>query len=250
MRHELHRFTAPAALLGVGGLLFYHTFYFVALNEAPPLEASLVNYLWPLLIVLFSAALPGAGRLHWHHLAGALLGLGGAVLAISNGEAVRVEATAMAGYGVAMAAAVTWAGYSVLSRLFAAVPSSVVMVYCAATAIVGGLASMALENPVWPLDAQQGLAVAGLGLGPLGLAFYVWDYGCKHGDLRVLGAAAYFAPLLSSALMVACGLGEGSPMLWLAAAAIAGGAVLASKDLLFKRRATPNAASPAKPFAT
>ena len=247
MRYELRQFTLPAAVLGAGGLLFYHAFYFSALSIAPPLEASLVNYLWPLLIVLFSALLPGAGRLHWHHVAGALVGLSGALLAISKGQAVQLEAGAIAGYGLALAAAVTWAGYSVLSRLFAAVPSSTVTVYCAVTAVAGGLASVILETPVWQLSTQQGLAVLALGLGPLGLAFYVWDHGCKRGDLRVLGAAAYFAPLLSSALLVACGLSEASPVLWLAAIAIAGGAVLASKDLLFRRRpAAPDARAPSQ----
>ena len=247
MRYELRQFTLPAAVLGAGGLLFYHAFYFFALSIAPPLEASLVNYLWPLLIVLLSALLPGAGRLHWHHVAGALVGLSGALLAISKGQAVQLEAGAIAGYGLALAAAVTWAGYSVLSRLFAAVPSSTVTVYCAVTAVAGGLASVILETPVWQLSTQQGLAVLALGLGPLGLAFYVWDHGCKRGDLRVLGAAAYFAPLLSSALLVACGLSEASPVLWLAAIAIAGGAVLASKDLLFRRRpAAPDARAPSQ----
>jgi drug/metabolite transporter (DMT)-like permease len=126
----------------------------------------------------------------------------------------------------------TWAGYSVLSRLFAEVPSSAVAIYCAATALAGALAHFALEVTTWPLSGTQWLACAGLGLGPVGLAFYVWDYGCKHGDLRVLGAAAYFAPLLSTLLLILSGLAESSPVLWFSALAITGGALLASKELL------------------
>jgi drug/metabolite transporter (DMT)-like permease len=232
-RRDLRRVTFPAVLVGVGGLLGFHFFYFLSLSLAPALEANLVNYLWPLLIVLFSALLPGGERLRPHHWIGALIAFGGATLAITKGERLpEIAPGALAGYGIALLSAFTWAAYSVLSRLFAAVPSSAVTLYCAATAVSGLAAHFALETTTWPLSTIQWLAVAGLGLGPVGLAFYVWDYGCKHGDLRVLGASAYFAPLLSTVLLVAFGLAQGAAMLWLAAAAITGGALLASKDML------------------
>lgn len=246
-RRELAHMTLPAAVLGIGGLLGFHFFYFLSLSMAPPLEANLVNYLWPLLIVLFSALLPGSGGgLRWHHLVGALIAFAGAVLAITKGAAIPVlHPSALAGYGVALISALTWAAYSVVSRLFAAVPSSAVAIYCAATALAGALAHFVLEATAWPLSLTQWLACAGLGLGPVGLAFYVWDYGCKHGDLRVLGASAYFAPLLSTILLILFGLAESSPMLWLAALAITGGALLSSRDLLLQSRKDSDA-SPAE----
>ncbi|MGB0084275.1 MAG: EamA family transporter, partial [Rhodomicrobiaceae bacterium] len=145
----------------------------------------------------------------------------------------------LAGYGAALLSALTWSSYSVLSRLFPAVPSSSVAIYCTATALAGAFAHFALETTAWPLSATQWSAVAGLGAGPVGLAFYVWDHGCKHGDLRVLGTSAYFAPLLSTLLLVAFGLAEGSPALWIAASAITGGALLASKDMLIQRGPAP-----------
>jgi drug/metabolite transporter (DMT)-like permease len=233
-RAELRRVTLPAALVGIAGLLGFHFFYFLSLSLAPPLEANLVNYLWPLLIVLFSALLPNeGGRLKAHHLIGTFIAFAGAALAITKGERLpALSSDALAGYGVALLSALTWASYSVLSRLFAGVPSSAVTLYCAATALAGAAGHAALENSVWPLSPLQWLAAAGLGLGPVGLAFYVWDHGCKHGDLRVLGASAYFAPLLSTVLLILFGIADGRPVLWLAAFAITGGALLASKDML------------------
>src|SRR4029079_14017282 len=68
-----------AWIVGVGGLFGYHALYFLALRFAPPAEAGLLNYLWPLLIVLFSSLLPGE-RLAPHHILGALLGFVGTVL--------------------------------------------------------------------------------------------------------------------------------------------------------------------------
>jgi drug/metabolite transporter (DMT)-like permease len=238
-RGELRKTTGASVLLGVGGLLGYHFFYFLSLGNAPPLQANLLNYTWPLLIVLFSALLPGEqGRLRWNHLAGALIALAGAVLAITKGRLDLADFSGAAlGYSAAVAASLTWATYSVLSRLFAAVPSSAVTLYCAVTAGAAALGHVAAEETVWQLSSTQWLAVVLLGLGPVGLAFYVWDYGCKHGDLRVLGAAAYFAPLLSSAMLMAFGLAEATTVIWIAASLITWGALLAAKDLLSGRAA-------------
>jgi len=234
VRHELRLLTWPAMLLGVGGLLGYHFFYFVSLGSAPPLQANLLNYTWPLFIVLFSARLPGEqGKLRWNHLAGASVALVGAVLAITKGRFDAADFSGAAlGYSAAFAASLTWASYSVLSRLFVGVPSSAVTIYCAVTALGAALGHGVVEETVWPLSASQWMAIGLLGLGPVGLAFYVWDYGCKHGDLRVLGAAAYFAPLLSSAMLMALGLAEATAAIWIAASLITIGALLAAKDLL------------------
>src|SRR6266851_23348 len=145
-----------AWIVGVGGLFGYHALYFLALRFAPPADAGLLNYLWPLLIVLFSSLLPGE-RLAPHHIIGALLGLAGTVLLLAGNI----------GSGFA--------------------PGQ-----------VPGL----IEVTVWPDTTAQWLAIAALGVGPVGAAFYAWDIGMKRGDIRVLGAASYATPLLSTAFLI------------------------------------------------
>lgn len=229
---------ASAWALGVAGLFGYHFLYFLALRTAPALEANLLNYLWPLLIVLFSAALPAgadSGRLAWWHIAGALLGLAGTALILLAGGGAGFAAASWRGYTAAVGAAFIWALYSVASRRFAHVPSTAVAGYCLATALAAALCHLAFETTHWPQNSGQWAAVAGLGAGPVGLAFYVWDYGVKHGDIRVLGAAAYATPLLSTGLLVLLGLAKAGPALWLAAALITGGALLAAREMLFGR---------------
>jgi drug/metabolite transporter (DMT)-like permease len=219
--------------LGVGGLFGYHFFYFVALGNAPAVEASLIAYLWPLLIVLFSALLPGE-RLRWYHLAGAVMGLGGAgLLVVGGGEApgFAFKSEFAAGYLAALACALTWSGYSVLNRRFGAVPSEVVGGFCGAVALLGFLCHLALETTVAPGPGQW-LAVLALGLGPVGVAFFVWDHGTKHGNIQVLGAFAYAAPLLSTLLLIAFGKAEPTWAVAGACALIVGGAALAARDFL------------------
>lgn len=228
----LARLRQPLAvwLLGVGGLFGYHFFYFVALGNAPAVDASLIAFLWPLLIVLFSALLPGE-RLRWFHLLGAVAGLAGAgLLVVHRGGGLALRPEFALGYVAALACALTWSGYSVLSRRLGRVPTDVVGAFCGATAVLGLLCHLAFEETRWPEGAGW-LAVLALGVGPVGAAFFVWDHGVKRGDIRALGAFSYAAPLLSTLLLVAFGRAEPSWVIAVACGLIVGGAGLASRDI-------------------
>lgn len=221
---------APVWLLGVVGLFGYHALYFTALGNAPAVEASLIAYLWPLFLVLFSALLPGEG-LRWWHIAGTAAGLGGAALLVTSGGTMSFRAEYALGYGAALACALTWSSYSVLSRRFGQVPTDVVGGYCGATALLGLLFHLLLEQTRWPADGVGWAAIAALGLGPVGAAFFVWDHGVKRGDIKALGAFAYASPLLSTVLLIAFGRAEASWSAIAACALITAGAIIASRDL-------------------
>ena len=224
-------------LVGIAGLFGYHALYFAALRNAPAAPASLIAYLWPLLIVLGSASLPGE-RLRWFHGVGAILGLVGAALIVTGGGGLAFSSHHAMGYALAGLCALFWSGYSLLSRRFADVPSDVVTGFCAATAILALLAHLSVETTVWPATSNEWLAVLGLGLLPVGGAFYVWDYGVKHGDIQVIGAASYAAPLLSTLVLVAAGEAPLTGTLILAAVLITLGACLAALPL-FRRLLRP-----------
>jgi len=230
-------------LIGVAGLFGYHFFYFTALRNAPAVEASLIAYLWPLLIVVGSALLPGE-KLEWHHVAGAALGLCGAFLIVSKGGGLSFDGAHVFGYAMAGLCALTWSAYSLASRRFPSVPTSVVTWFCAATALLSLLCHLALEETVWPQGAGQWLAVLGLGLMPVGAAFYTWDYGVKHGNIQVLGAASYAAPLLSTLVLIAAGMAEPTSRILAACLLITAGAVLAAKSMLFSGKASSQKATP------
>ena len=214
--------------LGVGGLFGYHALYFTALRLAPPAEAGLLNYFWPLLIVTFSGLLPGE-RLPLKSVAGALLGLVGTIV-LFLGKGLTLAFGHTAGYAAALCAAFVWAGYSVLSRRFANVPTATVAGFCIVAAVLAALAHMLTETTAWPQDATQWLAVVLLGIGPVGLAFYVWDIGVKRGDIRLLGVASYAAPILSTAFLVLAGFAQASASLALAALLISGGGLIAASS--------------------
>jgi drug/metabolite transporter (DMT)-like permease len=220
--------------LGIFGLFGYHALYFMALRLAPPAEAQLVNYFWPVLIVLLSSFLPGE-HLRLHHFAGAMIALAGTVLLFLSRGGITFAQAYLPGFAAAFIAAFIWAIYSVMSRRNAAAPTDVVVGFCLATAMLAAIFHVALEQTQWPQTPGQWLAVLGLGIGPVGAAFYAWDIGMKRGDIRVLGVASYLAPLLSTAFLMLAGYAAPSVWLGLAAILIAGGGILAAKDLIRRK---------------
>jgi drug/metabolite transporter (DMT)-like permease len=209
----------PASLaLGVYGLFGYHALYFAALKLAPPAEAHLINSLWALFIVLFAALLPGH-RLRPNHVAGALFGMAAATLLVWSrmGDGALAPDSRL-GFALAFACALVWSSYSVASRLLADVPSESVAVSCLVTSVLACAASLAFETWVSPQGPAAWAALAGLGLGPVGAAFLLWDIGMKQGDTSLLGVLAYASPILSTVLLVSLGL---APATWTLAAACA-----------------------------
>ncbi|MCD2472452.1 DMT family transporter [Jiella sp. MQZ9-1] len=220
-------------LVGVGGLFGYHALYFGALRHAPAAEASLIAYLWPLLIVIGSAFMPGE-RLRWFHILGALFGLCGAALIVTRNGGFALDSRYLLGYGLAVLCALTWSSYSLLSRRFATVPSDVVTGFCLVTAALALVAHLAFETTIWPGSVVSWVAVLLLGLLPVGGAFYVWDYGVKHGDIQIIGAASYAAPLLSTLILILAGNAAMRFEIAAAAMLITAGAALAALPV-FKR---------------
>lgn len=216
----LRRWRVSLATLsvGVGGLFGFHFLLFVALRHAPPVEANLVNYLWPLLIVVLApAVLPGMGMaLRPVHVVAALSGFAGAALAIVGGRDLAGSSFAW-GYVAAFGSALIWAVYSLLTRRLPSFSTSAVGLF----ALVSGALALACHAALEPATALSGrdwLLIACTGLGPLGAAFYLWDAALKRGDPRRIGILSYLTPLASTALLVATTGREWN--IWVTAAAV------------------------------
>ena len=217
------RVPASTLMLGVYGLFGFHLLLFVALRHAPALEANLVNYLWPLLIVVLApVVLPGM-TLRPVHVVAALVGFVGAALAIVGGRGL---AGGFAwGYVAAAGSAVIWATYSLGTRRVAPFPTAAVGLF----GLVSGALSLACHaafEPSVALSARDMILITITGLGPLGAAFFLWDAALKRGDPRRIGILSYLTPLAST-LLLAATTGR-PPTVWVAAAAllIVGAAVI------------------------
>ena len=224
-------------LVGVCGLFGYHYFYFLAIQNAPAIEANLINYLWPLFIVLFSSFLPNE-KLRWFHVVGVLFGLIGVTFLLSKGGSLNFETKYLNGYIYAFVCAIIWGAYSVASRYFAHIPTTAVGSFCGITAILSLICHLLFETTVLPSLKEFGIITL-IGLGPVGGAFFVWDYGMKNGNIQLLGSLSYFTPLLSTLLLILLGLSSGSSSIWIACLLIILGSIISSLPL-FKKLLSKN----------
>jgi len=223
------RVPALTLAVGIGGIFGYHVMLFTAFRLSPIVEANLVNYLWPLLIVLLSPAiLPGFG-LRPRHVLGALMGLAGAVLIVSGGS-IHPDLSALPGYLLAAGAALTWAVYSLLTKRLPAFGSGAVGAFCLAAGVLslGVHAAQAGAEAFAAIQPADWLTLAVLGVGPMGAAFFLWDAALKRGDPRVIGALSYLTPLLSTLALTVIGGRRLSPLAGIAMTAIVAGAAVGS----------------------
>ncbi len=216
-------------VVGVGGLFGYHALLFAAFALAPAVEANLLQYLWPLLIVLLTPVFLPGNRLGLSHIAGALLGCGGAAV-ILGGGGISLSGEHTGGYLCALAAAFVWASYTLGCRRLPPFPTAAIAASCLLSGILAVLLHLLLEGPtaLFALRGKDWLLIVLLGIGPMGLAFLTWDIAIKQGDPRAVGALAYLTPLLSTALLIVANGHALTTQTVLAAIAILSGAVLGS----------------------
>jgi drug/metabolite transporter (DMT)-like permease len=223
------RFPPWVWLLMVGALVVYHASIYYATQRASPAPAALLQGTTPLVIVIGSALLPGE-RLRWWHVCGAILGFLGVTMLVETGAEPGPDSSAMFHLGVIGAAAALWGLYSITSRSLPHVPTAALGAFYAAAAVICFAIHLWMEDWVRPTP-REWLAIAGLGLLPMGLALYLWDFGVKHGDIQALGAFAYVEPFIGALLVAVCARGVlGADMLW-SGGLVVGGALLASTSL-------------------
>jgi len=224
-------------LVGVGGIFGYHFLYFSAFQHAPAVEANLINYLWPLLIVLLSPLFLQGYKLQPYHLIGALIGLSGAGLIITGGR-FSLDIANLKGYLLAASAALVWASYSLMSKRLPRFPTAAVGGFCLASGLLS-LAAFKLSGSAFEISSLSGgdwLSLALLGAGPMGAAFFTWDAALKRGDPRIIGSLAYLTPMTSTLVLVLIGGSQLTLTSTIAMLLIVGGALIGSMDLWRKRR--------------
>jgi len=201
----------------------------MALRHAPSVEANLVNYLWPLGMVVLAPLFLRGVSLHARHVVAALIGFAGAAIAILGRSASgSVALDFQSGYVLALASAFVWASYSLMTRRLPSFPTAAVGSFAAASGFLSLVCHAWLE-PTVVLSNQDLLLVGLLGLGPLGGAFFLWYAAIKIGDTRRIGLLAFATPILSTVLLL---LTTGQPLQWnvaIAAVMVVGAAFWGSR---------------------
>jgi drug/metabolite transporter (DMT)-like permease len=205
-----------ALAVGVYGLFGYHAALFAGLQNAPSVQANLVNYLWPLLIVVLAPIFIPGTTLTLRHVLAALVGFIGAGLAILSG-AELVSGFAI-GYVFAFFAAIFWSTYSLLSNRVTFKTTAVGTFGFVSGALA--IAAHLIFEPATTIALADWPLLIALGLGPLGGSFYLWAYALKNGSPQRVGLIAFLTPLISTTLLLVVTNTPLSPLLAVSAGLI------------------------------
>ncbi len=221
-------------LLGVGGYFGYHFFLFYAFRYAPAIEANLINYLWPVIMVILTPVFFRDTKLKIYHVVGAVLSIVGSVfLVFGKGGELREEN--LIGYILAFLAALTWPLYSIGKKKMPATSVWAIGSFCLVSGLLCFVVHMAIEPRV-VLQFEDAWKLLLMGIGPFGIAFYCWDVALRFGDSRVMGALAYLTPVLSTLGLVIFAGQEIKSTTFIAMILIIGGASAGLLDFFPSKR--------------
>ncbi|WP_280549895.1 MULTISPECIES: DMT family transporter [unclassified Halomonas] len=195
---------------------------------APPTEAALIIYTWPVLFLLASRWLL-QGRLPLATLSGALLAFSGAALLVAPQALASGFSGAWGGYLLALAAALCWALYSLACqvpgyRLGERMPHLLLV-----ASVMTGVASLVLEGMSELPSPPALLATVALGLGPYGIAMLAWDHALGDPQAGRLGNLAHAVPVLATLFLVLAGVTAPDWRLPVAAVLVFAGSMTASR---------------------
>lgn len=225
------RWSWPNILVGIYGFFGYHFVYFWALRLAPPIEVNLINELWTIFIVLLAPFFFKNAQLRWNHLAGAFLAFAGTAVMVQS----HMSENSLLGFLFGLATAIIWSTYSLMVRKIPETSSSMVGLYCLISALLSYVCHLAFEPSYMPTSVDW-IFLAAMGIGPMGIAFFFWDWALRRGDVRVIGSISYLIPIFATAWLVVFA-DQDLPMTTIVAIGlILGGAIVGSVSLKKKKQ--------------
>lgn len=218
-----------AGILGVCGSDFA---YIHGAQHAPIAHVDLIDYLWPCVAIVLVGLLPRE-KFSWKHVLGACLGLSGIYFLISSDGALSdISSEYIFGYVLALVGAILWGGYSVFSRYFTKVPTEMIGMYCGIGAIISFFLHLRFEDFFVPTAQELSLAIL-TGITGAGIAYQLWDYGVKFGNIFLLSILVYAARLSGMAFLILFGKEPLSSNLVLSCIVTTLGLIISSIDIQF-----------------
>ncbi len=221
-------------LWGCGSLfVLYTALIYLAVgrawNREQLLEVALVNYLWPAATLIASLFLLGT-RARVFLWPATLIALAGIFLVLTPGGRSSWNSIGAhvsdnpAPYAFAFAGAISWALYSNLARRWSRPDSQggVAFFILATGVTLLALRYAAHEASSWkPQAILEALALGGI----TALAYWLWDFAMRKGDVLLVAAASYFTPLLSTFFSCAYLRVAPEPRVWLGCLLVVAGSI-------------------------
>lgn len=198
---------APRKYLVAGGLMFIAYEASISLSiglattNAQSVEVSLVNYLWPTLLVLMTAAVSHKRGSVSEALPGAIVATVGVAMAVGGEnldvqEAVANIASNPLPYALAFAGAFIWAIYATVTPSMSSGYDGTTIFFCCVAVVlwiihfVSGDGLPAVAPGIGGYIALLACAASIAG------GYACWGYGMLHGSMETLAIGSYATPLI------------------------------------------------------
>lgn len=214
-------------VVGIGGIVGNDFTNIAALKAAPPIQVELINYLWPMLVVVLTSLLPGE-RFTTKHFISGIVGLMGVYVLVTHNQGLAgFNWSYLQGYILALSGSLIWATYCIISRYHQKTPMEMLGMYFGVGAVLSLICHFSYEATVIPRLGQWGILLA-MVVTTSGLAYYCWDYSCKKGNVKLLSILTYGNPVLSAILLIIFTSAQYSHYLAIAASLVVLASVISS----------------------
>ncbi|MBQ9936120.1 MAG: DMT family transporter [Lachnospiraceae bacterium] len=181
--------------LGFIGLFVYSALYYYGLSQLTSQEACIVNYLWPIMLVIFSCIILKEKLTAMKAVAMICSFVGIVVLSMGSGD--NSEGNVTLGIFSCIIAAACYGLFSVLNKKFNYDQSISMMIFWLVAAVCSTVLGIVTEDWV-SLDGRQWLGMLWLGIVVDAIAYLLWAIALNGtGNTAKIANIAYLTPFLS-----------------------------------------------------
>jgi len=183
------------AWMGFIGVFLYPLFFFGALKLLPAQEAFIINYLWPILVVVF-AVLILKERITLKKTLGIIFSFLGIVIVITNGDFLTLQFSSVFGILLAIAGAIVYGLFSVLGKRHN-YDNFISMMFYYFFSLFYALIAVLVFSKIPAISVHQFFGLIWLGFFTSGLGVVFWFLALKHGDTAKISSIIFITPFVS-----------------------------------------------------
>lgn len=188
------------SFLGLLGTYIYYLFLYLGYSKATGMEVLVIQYTWPILIVVFSILILNE-RLTCKKSMAVFLGFIGVLLVLTKGNIANVNIHNPSVIALVAAGAACFALFSVLSKKIVKEPLGVVAVYFGVASIASFISMLCFSEFALP-SANEVPAILINGIIVNGFSYVLWVLALRSTEASYLATFTFITPILSAIYLI------------------------------------------------
>lgn len=181
--------------LGVIGIFLYDLFFYLGINAMQASQAFIINYLWPIMTVLFACIILKE-KFTIRKIIAIIISFIGVIIVSSNGNLLSIEKSSLMGTIYCLLAALLYGLFSVLNKKQNYNKYTSMMLFYFNSTIISLLYVIATKRFFVP-ELSQTLGLLWIGIFTSAIAYTSWALALAKGDTARISNIAYLTPFIS-----------------------------------------------------